>query len=172
MDSLAAPPRVAGTSPVMTLAQKQAALAADLAAFPNVQQRLAWLVEQARRRPLLPAELRTAAHRVPGCLSRLWFVPEFRDGRCHFRAESDSLIVKSIAGLLCEFYSGHAPEEILAHDPGFLGEFGISQARHPEPPQRPRPRLGKHPRLRPKPRARRRLPARHARRPSAHSTGA
>ncbi len=127
MDSLAAPPRLAGTSPAMPLAQKQAALAADLAAFPNVPQRLAWLVEQARRRPLLPAELRTAAHRVPGCLSRLWFVPEFRDGRCHFRAESDSLIVKAIAGLLCDFYSGHAPEEILAHDPGFLDAFGISQ---------------------------------------------
>lgn len=111
----------------LSLAQKQAALAAELAAFPNVQQRLAWLIGQARRRPLLPAEWRTDAHRVPGCLSRLWFVAEFRAGRCHFQAESDSLIVKSIAGLLCEFYSGHAPEEILAHDPGFLGQFGLSQ---------------------------------------------
>ena len=111
----------------MTLAENQQVLTATLAALPNGQQRLAWLVEQARQRPLMTAELRTDARRVPGCLARLWFVPEFRDGRCFFSAESDSLIVKSIAGLLCDFYSDRAPEEILAHNPDFLGRLGIQQ---------------------------------------------
>lgn len=111
----------------MTLAEKQQDLTAKLAAFRNVQQRLGWLVEQARQRPLMPVELRADAHRVQGCLSRLWFVPEFRDGHCSFAAESDSLIVKSIAGLLCDFYSGATPDEILAHDPVFLARFGIDQ---------------------------------------------
>ena len=32
-----------------------------------------------------------------------------------------------MAGLLCEFYSGHAPAEILAHDPKFLAPLGITQ---------------------------------------------
>jgi cysteine desulfuration protein SufE len=111
----------------MTLAEKQRELEATLARLKDGQERLAWLVEQARRRPLLPAELRKEAHRVEGCLVRLWFVPEFREGRCWFRAESDSLIVKAIAGLLCDLYSGQAPEEIVAHHPRFLGELGITQ---------------------------------------------
>ena len=98
-----------------------------LARLPGVSERLAFLVEQARLRPLLPAEQRVEANRVEGCMARLWFVPEFRDGRCHFRIDSDSLIVKSIAGMLCDFYSGHGPEEILAHDPAFLGKVGITQ---------------------------------------------
>jgi cysteine desulfuration protein SufE len=111
----------------MTLAEKQQQLSAQLAPLPNVQQRLNFLVDQARSRPPLPPELCVEAHRVPGCLARLWFLAEAREGRCWFLAESDSLIIKATAGLLCELYSGHTPEEILAHDPSFLAQFGIHQ---------------------------------------------
>jgi cysteine desulfuration protein SufE len=111
----------------MTLAAKQQELTSALAAFKDSQQRLGWLVEQARKRPPLPEALRTDEHRLEGCLARLWVVPEFRDGCCFFQAESDSMIMKSIAGLLCDFYSGQAPLEILAHDPEFLGALGIDQ---------------------------------------------
>jgi cysteine desulfuration protein SufE len=111
----------------MTLSEKQRQIAAQLAGCRNVQQRLNWLVDQARARPASPPELRTDAHRVPGCLARLWFVSECQEGHCHFQAESDSLIIKAIAGLLCDFYSGHTPAEILAHDPAFLAEYGIHQ---------------------------------------------
>ena len=72
------------------------------------------------------APLRVEAFRVEGCLSKLWFVPEFRDGRCWFRSESDSLFVKAMAGLLCDFYSGHTPEEIAALEPDFLRNVGFS----------------------------------------------
>jgi cysteine desulfuration protein SufE len=111
----------------MTLAEKERQIGASLAEFRNVQQRLNWLVEEARARPSLPAETCTEAHRVPGCLARLWLVTDFREGRCHFQAESDSLIIKGIAGLLCRLYSDCTPAEILAHDPGFLAPYGISQ---------------------------------------------
>ena len=111
----------------VTLADKQHELTDTLVRLPGVAERLAWLVEQARQRPLLPAEHRIDANRVEGCLARLWFVAEFRQGRCYFRSDSDSLIVKSIAGLLCDFYSGHRPEEILAHNPSFLTDLGIRQ---------------------------------------------
>lgn len=111
----------------MTLAERQAQISATLKALPNVQQRLNHLVDEARRQPKLPPGDCTDAHRVPGCLARLWLVSEAREGRCWFRAESDSLIIKGTAGLLCDLYSGQTPAEILAHDPGFLAEFGIQQ---------------------------------------------
>jgi cysteine desulfuration protein SufE len=111
----------------MTLAEQEKQLSAQLAALPNVQQRLNWLVEQVRTRPPLPDALRSEAHRVPGCLARLWFVAEMQAGNCIFQSDSDCLIVKSTASLLCDFYSGHPPAEILAHDPGFLAAFGIHQ---------------------------------------------
>ncbi len=109
----------------MTLDEKQRRLAKDLAPLQDAPARLAWLIERARQRPMLPIEFRLDANLVEGCMSKLWFVKDFRDRRCWFRSESDSLVVKAVAGLLCDFYSGHTPAEILRHPPAFLGAVGI-----------------------------------------------
>ena len=111
----------------MNLAEKQVELTAQLAALKNGQDRLAFLVEKAKQRPPLAPEFRAEENLIPGCLAKLWFVPRFRDKKCFFDCDSDSLVVKAIAGLLCDFYSGHAPPEILAHDPKFLAPLGITQ---------------------------------------------
>jgi cysteine desulfuration protein SufE len=111
----------------MNLAEKQVELTAQLAAFKNGQDRFAWLVEQAKQRPPLAPELRVKENLIPGCLAKLWFIPEFREGRCFFRCDSDSLVVKSVAGLLCDFYSGQSPTEISAQGTDFLAAFGITQ---------------------------------------------
>jgi cysteine desulfuration protein SufE len=112
---------------VMSLAEKQLQLTAELTALKDGQDRLALLIHKAKQRPGLAAEQRSEANLVPGCLARLWFVPQAHDGRCFFACDSDSLVVKAIAGLLCEFYSDEAPAEILAHDPQFLVPLGITQ---------------------------------------------
>ena len=111
----------------MNLAEKQVELTAQLAARKNGQDRLALLVEKAKQRPPLATEFRAEENLIPGCLAKLWFVPQFRDGKCFFNCDSDSLVVKAIAGLLCDFYSGHESAEILAHDPKFLAPLGITQ---------------------------------------------
>lgn len=111
----------------MKLAEKQQQLTAELAALKNGQDRFAFLVERARQLPTLSAELRTENNLLPGCLAKLWLVSEFRAGHCHFRCDSDSLVVKAIAGLLCDFYSNQPPAEILAHNPNFLAPLGITQ---------------------------------------------
>ena len=111
----------------MNLAEKEVQVTRQLAAFKNGQDRLAHLVELARQRPALAPEFRVEQYLIPGCLAKLWFYPRFADGRCHFACDSDSLVVKAIAGLLCDFYSDQPPEEIAAHDPAFLGPLGITQ---------------------------------------------
>ena len=111
----------------MTLAEKQQQLTGELAALKNGQDRFALLVERAKKFPPLAPELRTEKHLLPGCLAKLWLVSEFDDDHCFFRCDSDSLVVKAIAGLLCEFYSDQPPAEILAHHPDFLAPLGITQ---------------------------------------------
>jgi cysteine desulfuration protein SufE len=100
-------------------------LLAPLAALRDPQARLAWLVERARRRPMLCQSLRTDAHRVQGCVVRLWFVASFRDGRCWFSTDSDAASLKAVIGLLCDFYDGGTPGEILACPPAFLERLGL-----------------------------------------------
>ena len=108
-----------------SLAQHQSRRLAPLLQISDAQARLARLVEEARRRPALPPALRVEANRVEGCLVRVWFVNEFRDGQCFFQCDSDAVSLKAVGGLLCELYSGHAPEKILASGVGALQQLHI-----------------------------------------------
>jgi cysteine desulfuration protein SufE len=111
----------------VTIGEKQEQLAKALSALPTAQDRLAYVVGRGRAAALLDESLKTDAFRVEGCLAKVWFVPKFSNGRCHFKADSDSAIVKGIAVLLCDFYSGQTPEEITQTEPAFLEKFGITQ---------------------------------------------
>ncbi|HEX9048504.1 MAG TPA: SufE family protein [Verrucomicrobiae bacterium] len=111
----------------MNLAEKQIGLVKQLSALKGGQDRLAFLMAQAKQTPGLTPEQRSDENLVPGCLAKLWLVALVRDGRCFFACDSDSLVVKAIAGLLCEFYSGQPAAEIVAHDPSFLAPLGITQ---------------------------------------------
>ena len=111
----------------MTLAQKKQELIDDLSLLPSAQDRLMYVVDRAKKSPPLPEGLRNAETRVEGCLSNLWFILEFKEGKCYFRVDADSHIVRGIAVVLAEFYSGHPPAEILQNDPAFLSTVGITQ---------------------------------------------
>lgn len=102
-------------------------MAKTLGALPNAQDRLAYIVARGRAAAPLGESLKVDSFRVGGCLAKVWFVPEFKEGRCHFKADSDSAIVKGIAVALCDFYSGQTPEEITRTPPAFLEKFGITQ---------------------------------------------
>lgn len=115
------------TSTSTALAARRDELLAELALFPDANARLEHLIDRVRDLPPLPAEFRTDRFRVEGCMSNLWIVPDFHDGHCFFPCDADSLVVKSIAGLLCDFYSDAAPADVLAMSPEFLREAGITQ---------------------------------------------
>lgn len=88
------------------------------------------LLHLARKEPAfsLGQELMIEANLIPGCQARLWLVCEFGDKVCRFKSFSDSRLVRAAAGLLCEFYSGARPGEILAEPPDFLAGTGLLDA--------------------------------------------
>ena len=49
------------------------------------------------------------------------------DGRIHFQAESDALIVKGIVTLLVRVLSDHTPREILDADLYFIEKIGLRE---------------------------------------------
>ena len=111
----------------VTLAEKQQQLIADYLVIPDSQERLAAVVDQARRRPPLPETERTEANRVHGCVSLAWVVGERRAGRCHFRSDADSPLVRGLLVLLCDFYSDAAAEDVAATEPALLEELGLAR---------------------------------------------
>ncbi len=111
----------------MSLAEKQQQLVADYAIIDDPQERLAAVVDQARRRPPLPESERTEANRVKGCVSLAWVVGEVRAGRCHFRCDADSPLVRGLLVLLCDFYSGATAAEVAATEPALIGQLGLDR---------------------------------------------
>lgn len=104
---------------------RHARLRGLLSGMRDPQERLAWIVESARRRPGFPVDRRTDDRLVKGCAARLWLIAEIRDGRSRFSCDSDSAILKAAAGLLCELYDGLPPSDVVAGEPGFLHDTGL-----------------------------------------------
>jgi cysteine desulfuration protein SufE len=107
------------------LLEKEQQLLSVMLGVRNPQQRLAMIVEHARRRAPLDPARRVEANRVQGCLVRTWFVAEFRDGKCFFSADSDAVTLKALLGLLCDLYSGSTPDELAVTSPDFLPRLGV-----------------------------------------------
>lgn len=111
----------------MSLKEKSARIVEEMGFLPDRFERFTYIVDFGKDRESLPADLRIETFRVEGCQSQLWLVPEYRDGRCFFMADSDSAIVKGIACLICDYYSGESPQDVLEGDVHFLEEVGVDQ---------------------------------------------
>lgn len=100
----------------MNLAEKQQILVSDLNLISDPHERLSAVVGQASARGL-PDSQKTDVFRVSGCVSSVWLVGTAQDGKCYFRCDADSPMVKGLVTLLCELYSGATPEEVEQVNP-------------------------------------------------------
>lgn len=111
----------------MSVSEKQAQLIEDLSFIEDRQERLAAVVDRARRRPPFPADSKTDAHRVVGCISQVWVTGELRDGALHFAFDADSPLVKGLVALLVDLYDGATPADIVATEPVLFETLGINR---------------------------------------------
>ena len=110
----------------MPLTRKLQQLVEDLAVLDDPQERLGLVVDRAKNLPSLPPEERVEANRVRACISVVWLVGELREGRCYFRGDAESPVVRGLVALLCEFFSGFTPAAIAASDVDPLATLGLA----------------------------------------------
>ncbi len=115
----------------VTLAEKQRQLIDDLLILPDAQERLAAIVDRVKNRPPLPQAERIETNRIKGCVSLAWIVGEHRAGRCHFRSDADSPLVRGLLALLTDFYSDALPADILTTEPALITELGLDRVISP-----------------------------------------
>ena len=96
----------------MFLADKLQRLVDDFAVLDDAQERLSAVVDRARKMPAFSSAERTEANRVRGCVSIVWLIAELREGRCYFRADAESPIVRGLVAFLCDFFNGATAAEI------------------------------------------------------------
>ena len=98
-----------------------------LSYLEDKDEKLQFIIDKGKSLPSLDDEFKIDTFKIEGCQSNLWLVPEFKDARVFFRADSDAVITRGIVAVLIDVYSNGTAEEILALDPAFLAEGGITQ---------------------------------------------
>ena len=110
-----------------TAAEAQAAIRDEFAFFGDWSERYQYLIDLGRKLPEFPEEWKTEEHRLHGCQSMVWIVPQGDADRLDFHAISDSAIVSGLVYLALRVYSGRSAAEIAATDADYIGEIGLAK---------------------------------------------
>ena len=110
-----------------TIQEIQDEIIAEFNDFDDWLDRYQLLIDLGGEQEPLPEEYKTDNNLIEGCQSRVWLQADYTDGKVHFRAESDAMIVKGIVSLLIKVYSGHTPDEILGCEPYFVEAIGLKE---------------------------------------------
>jgi len=112
---------------VSTINDIQAQIVEDFSFLPDWDERYAYLIEMGQKQEPLPEEFRSEEDIVRGCQSLVWLHRECRQGVIYLQSDSDSLIVKGLAALLLQVFSGQPAEEALTADLTFFEEIGLNK---------------------------------------------
>lgn len=90
--------------------------------------RYTMIIEEGNTLPALPEQYRTPSNLIEGCQSRVWVNAELTpEGRIHFEADSDALIVKGIIALLVKVLDNRTPDEVISADLHFINDIGLGE---------------------------------------------
>ncbi|MCR5388458.1 MAG: SufE family protein [Lachnospiraceae bacterium] len=104
---------------------KKADLKEEFSEFEDGFEKYAYLVEIAGLLPAYPEDKRTEEHLVKGCQSHVWLNIYEDNGKFHFDADSDTLIIKGVMLLLQDVLCEAPVEEVAKLDLDILEEAGI-----------------------------------------------
>lgn len=110
-----------------TIKEIQDEIIAEFCDFDDWLDRYQLLIDLGSEQEPLPVECKTDNNLIEGCQSRVWLQADYVEGKVHFRAESDALIVKGIVSLLIKVYSDRTPDEILDNEPYFVEAIGLKE---------------------------------------------
>ena len=112
---------------VKTINETQNEIIEEFLDFDDWMDRYQLLIDLGSEQEPLDEKYKTEQNLIDGCQSRVWLQADLVDGRIHFQAESDALIVKGIVTLLVRVLSGHTPQEILDADLYFIERIGLRE---------------------------------------------
>jgi len=95
--------------------------------FDDWMDRYQYLIDLGRQLEPLDESDKLDDNLLHGCQSKVWFLVEGDQAQLRFRANSDSVIVSGLIALLLRIFSERSAAEILAVEPYFVGQTGLSQ---------------------------------------------
>ncbi|AEI35874.1 SufE family protein [Francisella salina] len=105
--------------------QRQQELVEELSFFEDWEDKYDYVISLGKQLPEFPQNKKIEENLVKGCQSQVWFDSSTKDGKLHFIATSDALIVSGLIGMLLRVYSEATPADILNSDTNFIKEIGF-----------------------------------------------
>ena len=109
----------------MTINEIQDEIIEEFSAFDDWMDKYQMLIDLGNDLAPLDEQYKNNQNLIDGCQSRVWLQCDYADGKLHFQAESDALIVKGIIALLIRVLNDHTPQEILDADLYFIEQIGL-----------------------------------------------
>ncbi len=98
------------------------------------EDRYGYLIELGRALKPLDATETVDMHKVNGCVSQVWVVPDpLQDGRMSFRGASDAHIVSGLVAIALTLFSNRTPDDVLKTDEqAVFAEIGLAEHLTPQ----------------------------------------
>lgn len=110
-----------------TIDELQEEVITEFSDFDDWMDKYQLLIDLGNEQKPLDEAYKTDSYLIEGCQSRVWLQADLIDGKVHFQAESDALIVKGIIALLIKVVSDHTPDEILNSELYFIDKIGLKE---------------------------------------------
>ena len=111
----------------MTINDIQDEIIEEFSGFDDWMDKYQLLIDLGTSQPPLDEKYKTEQNLIDGCQSRVWLQADYVDGKIHFTAESDALIVKGIIALLIRVFNGQTPHDILDANLHFIDDIGLRE---------------------------------------------
>ena len=99
----------------------------DFSFFDNWTDKYEYVIELGQKSGGLSDEFKISKYKIKGCQSNVWLIAELKDGKVHYKFDSDSLFVKGLASLLVKLYDMQNADEIVSNEPQFIEAIGLKQ---------------------------------------------
>ena len=112
----------------MTINEIQNEIVDEFSEVDDWMDRYGMIIDLGNSLPPIDEKYRTPEHLIEGCQSRVWINAELTpEGKVHYTADSDTIIVKGIISLLVKVLDNQTPDDILSADLHFIDDIGLSE---------------------------------------------
>ena len=86
-----------------------------------------YLISLSESLPVIASEHKTEEYIIEGCQSRVWVDARLEDGKIHYSADSDAIIIKGLLALLIRAMGGRTPQEVVDLELYFIDAIGLKE---------------------------------------------
>ncbi len=84
-----------------------------------------YIMELGGNLEIFPENERVEENIIKGCQSKVWLIADDKNGKVHYKADSNTDITKGLISLLIRVLNDRTPQEIINNDLDFIHQIGM-----------------------------------------------